>query len=174
MKLTNVLIITLIIAALIFFNSKCYKGNDSVNTSDTVMVFTTVYKDTGSTDTIKEPVPYAVKGKDSLIYITNDNPQPRPDSTDTLGMVQEYLKRYKYDSTHDVAYGKLRLFTDVSENRLFDFGFDLKQSIPEVTKTVTITKTKKVSFGVQVGAGIMYNGKVHAGPYVGVGVTIRL
>lgn len=40
---------------------------------------------------------------------------------------------------------------------------------PTVTVTTTAVKRRNWGFGVQAGAGVMYDGSWHAGPYVGVG-----
>jgi len=87
---------------------------------------------------------------------------------DTAAILKEFYSFNIYSDTLKNDYGFTIVNDTVSTNKILGRGFKNEFVIPEVTKTVTITKFKKAKkwgVGLQVGYGV--NNK----PYFGVGVS---
>ena len=141
-------------------------GNPGQNTGHTVH-FDTVYVHIKA-DTIYKPIPkYVVKEGRVDSFITYER------ITDTVEIVKDYESIYVYNDTLKHLYGTFTINDSIQYNRIKSRNLITEFTIPEITKTVT-RPAKRVSFGAQIGTGLLYNGKVHAGVYGGIGVNVRL
>lgn len=87
---------------------------------------------------------------------------------DTVAILQDYYSFNIYSDTLSNDYGFVLVNDTISRNKILGRGFRSEFLIPEITKTITITKLrkpKKWGIGLQTGWGI--NNK----PYIGVGVS---
>lgn len=175
--------VILIVALIVVYLSRCkfncngrgYSKTDTISvTRDTV-----IHK----VDTVVSfvRVPYKTVVHDTLesereVIKWETMPQILKDS------YNDYNAKKFYKDSFDVNYGKLYLMDTLYKNRLLGSGFELKQSIPEITNTITIKSEPRVTLYAGINAmgnktdpvyavggslGIMAkNGKLYGGSYM--------
>lgn len=152
--------------ACAFMCKRCGKPSGS----KTITKIDTVFKEAVTKIQIK-PVPYEkVSWKTKIITKIDSLTVFELASTDTAAIVKDYETEYHYSAVHPVDYGMLIINDTVQGNRIRGQGITLTQSIPEVTKTITLTQPKRV----QLYAGIEgYSGNGNIISHYGAGLTLK-
>jgi hypothetical protein len=152
-KLVGIVIISLV--GLVFFQRGCEKGSEAKG-PDTLVVHDTTWK-TYEKTIVKQvpiskeiPVPYEVQ----VTKYQADTSYPKLKAQYETLVKQYAAKRIYNDSVAVGTYGHIKLTDTVSENKLGKRTFKENYKIPEVTKTVTITKYAEPTRQLYVGGGI--------------------
>lgn len=155
-----------IITLVIILSRACDKCRNTTTKIKIDTVYVQVKQDTSYIPVVKTvylpgkaPKPFE---KWDTLYI------PELTEVDTLAILQDYYSFKMYSDTLKNKYGFVLVNDTISTNKIVGRGVKTQMTIPEITKTVTIThfkKNKKWAIGLQTGWGI--NNK----PYLGVGIS---
>jgi hypothetical protein len=152
-KLTGIIIVGLV--GLVFFQRGCEKGSEAKG-PDTLVVHDTAWQVHEKT-IVKQipiskeiPVPYEVQ----VTKYQADTSYPKL-KVQYDNLVKQYAAKRVYTDTIPVGkYGHIKVIDTVAENKLGKRTVKEDYKIPEVTKTVTITKYAEPTRQVYVGAGV--------------------
>lgn len=105
--------------------------------------YDTVYVSVKS-DTVYQPIPttkyqYITRNKYDTLYEF----EVRIDPVDTAMILADYYSTYLYSDTQKIKYGTIVVNDTITENKILRRGLKTNLSIPEVTKTVTLTQPKR-------------------------------
>ena len=133
----------------------CKAPPDTVTVRDTVTIHDTI--------AIRQPVPHYITDvrTDTVPLVVADTV-----CNDTAAVIVPIEQKVYEDSAYRAYVSGFRASLDSI------FIYSDKQYVYE-TKT-QYKPPKRFSWGIQAGVGTLYNGSFHFGPYVGVGVSIRL
>lgn len=152
-KLIAISLFVMLCIFLLFKNCKC--GNSELKS----VRVDTVYKEVKGeviyvpkvdsiyfTRNTRELVPYATT---DTLYI------PELENVDTAAILSDYYKAVIYKDTLRNQYGTITVTDTVSQNRIKGRGVRTNLSIPEITKTITLTQPKRAQ--VYLGADLFGN-----------------
>ena len=170
-KYKNLVIIAIILAlVLALFLKRCGNG---VSDKPTIKI-DTVYKE------VKGDVTY-IPDVDTIYYTKTKYVPTNPDliidtmylpeliDVDTLAILKDYYAHVVYEDTLRNQYGYISVTDTISQNRIKSRQVKTALSIPEVTKTITLTQPKKAQ--IYLGANFLGN---QDDPLLGYNVNISL
>ncbi len=165
----NIFIVCLLTAlVIVLLLRKCGHGGD---TQPTIKIDTVYQKVKG--DTVYVPKVSSIY-YDRIKYVPT-NPDLiidtlyLPELIDTLSILKDYYAHVVYKDTLRNQYGYISVTDTISQNRIKSRQVKTALSIPEVTKTVTLTQPKRAQ--VYLGANFLGN---QSDPLLGYNVNISL
>ena len=133
--------LAIVVLLFIFFRG-CGKGSSGKVTADTIRIKQDTFWREQKKDTQYIPKIISVSYP-KPVYIIDSFPVPEFMKVDTAAILKDYYATRHYSDTQQVSNGHIIIADDVSRNMITKRKLTTDFSIPEITKTVTITQPKK-------------------------------
>lgn len=166
------LTIALAIVVLLLWWKGCSCNGGGGTTRDTISVRVDTFWKQRKDSLVYVPVPYKVTypGKKIVLHDTLEEYNDLPiDSSAAVRLREKYFATRYYDTMINVQYGSIWLKDTVTQNRITGRFVELNQQIPEITKTITLQRERRVTLYLSLQA--MGNDQTHLfGTGAGIGI----
>jgi len=162
MKPVYYMIIIGVLIAVILLMKACNSGRKPSVITNTAI--DTVWRKEAVETPVYVPQPYAVYyPKEVPKYITKVvDGETKYIPVDTSEILRDYFAKVVYKDTVSTTYGTVRINDTLTQNRIFNRQVFTDFTIPEITKTVTISEPKRTK--VFAGISTAYDYKFSLGP----------
>jgi hypothetical protein len=171
---SNLFLSTCLLAAilLLIFTKGCKcNGGDGKTTIKYGTVYKQVKGETVYIPKIDTIIKSTTRTKTDFHFDTLYIDQEIIKDVDTVAILKDFYSKVIYKDTQTIQYGKIIIQDTITKNRIASrkLSYDLK--IPEITKTVTLTKPQRVVLSVALGG--VYNQYIKE-LSVGGGLNLKL